>query len=529
MADLPADSPVESGKVQVTTESSSPQANGFNTVTTTSESISGQSDAHHEGTTTVTATGILSPERECDELSSDEKDANNAPATEGADSKDVDEPIDGAEGDVQPNGEPDAKKKKKKRKKKGGAARKNVTGFEEFYADAPMTPAEAAEEKKVVYSPSRVFSDRIEECIQRYRASRRMDSERSMVFNKYLWLGGIDSSPRQFTGFADDREALEGADKDEIRQMTATDFVGNSGTRFYDPAQADHWFIDFEGIVKGFLSRTIPSIYMYDEPANRQAAETVKNFLNYVLMHDACPEYTDDILAARSICDIAPIELRLTHEIYRALPGDFNATANSLFCDRQVDNANEGEAYENLVTFRVTVFSSLLDDEIKRKLIDSEDPTTIHVVDTKEETYQIVSTTQPHQKDVQMVEERLKELGHPGKGKPAGVIVLKPSFIDHGCDDQCRTDDPNAEPEQYLLESDLLSKFEKGMKTTLVVCELNIGLRFIKEVRDVRVSFDQFLPQMLMENWKDPVPNTRPPPSASNPNAEERALASEDI
>lgn len=80
-----------------------------------------------------------------------------------------------------------------------------------------------------------------------------MDSERLMLFNKYLWLGGIDSSPRQFTGFAEDREALAEADADEIRQMTATDFIGGSGTRFYDPLEPEHWFVDFEGIVKCFL------------------------------------------------------------------------------------------------------------------------------------------------------------------------------------------------------------------------------------------------------------------------------------
>lgn len=80
-----------------------------------------------------------------------------------------------------------------------------------------------------------------------------MDVERTMMFNKYLWLGGIDSSQRQFTGFAEDREALAKADAVEIRQMTATDFVGGSGSRFYDLRGSENWFVDFTGIVKGFL------------------------------------------------------------------------------------------------------------------------------------------------------------------------------------------------------------------------------------------------------------------------------------
>lgn len=80
-----------------------------------------------------------------------------------------------------------------------------------------------------------------------------MDPERTMLFNKYLWLGGIDASQRQFTGFANDAEAIAEANAEEIRQLTATDFVGGSGSRFFDPANEKNWEIDFYGIVKGFL------------------------------------------------------------------------------------------------------------------------------------------------------------------------------------------------------------------------------------------------------------------------------------
>jgi len=73
------------------------------------------------------------------------------------------------------------------------------------------------------------------------------------MFNKYLFLGGIDSSPRQFTGIVDDKEAIAAADAEQVRTMTATDFVGGSGGRFYDSADLDKWEVDFEAIVKGFL------------------------------------------------------------------------------------------------------------------------------------------------------------------------------------------------------------------------------------------------------------------------------------
>ncbi|KAI1416883.1 Argonaute siRNA chaperone complex subunit Arb1-domain-containing protein [Hypoxylon sp. FL1857] len=536
MADLPGNSSAVSGDKPMITGDVPLQANSIDKVATNmGESTSGQSDTYQgKGITAEPVAEISSPSPRCNKSSGDEKAANDISTSEATEpnngdkaSKPADIVVDG----IQLGEETVPKKKKKsKPKKKGAAARKNVTGFEEFYADAPMTPAEAAEEKKLVYASSRAFPDRMEECIQRYRASRRMDTERTMLFNKYLWLGGIDASPRQFTGFAADREALAEADAGEIRQMTATDFVGGSGCRFFDPLEPEHWFVDFEGIVKGFLSRTIPGIYMYDETANQLAANLIKNFLNYVLMHDACPEYEDNIKAARRICDIAPSELRMMHELVHALPGPFNTTAKSLFYDGEIKKCDEDDIFGKLVAFRVTVLSSPLNDKIKENLMSSEDPTTTRVIDTKEKTYRVIDIIRPSKRNIAMVEEQLKKAGHPGKGKPAGIIKLKPSVIDFGYDNIPCSDEfefKSTELEEYLLEGDLLARFEKGVKIKAVVCELNIGLRFIKEVKDVRAAFDLFLPQMLMENWKEPVPNERPPPSASNPNAEEKDMAAD--
>lgn len=282
----------------------------------------------------------------------------------------------------------------------------------------------------------------------------------------------------------------------------------------------------------GARSRLIPGIYLYDEPVIRKAAELIKNFLNYVLMHDVCPEYTSNIMAARNICDIGPLELRSVHELYRGLPGDFNLAASSLFHDRHIEKVDVTENFDKLFMFRLTViFSALLSDEIREKFVEEEDPTTIYVANTKEETYEVVDIVQPHPKHILAVEKELEKQGYGGKAKPAGVLKLRPSIIDFGYDNVPRSDEidmSNAEVEEYLLEDELLAKFEKGMKIRAVVCELNIGLRFIHEVKDLRVSFDLFLPQMLMENWKEPVPNTRPAPSAANPNAEEDAVGGDE-
>jgi hypothetical protein len=129
----------------------------------------------------------------------------------------------------------------------------------EYYCDPPMTPAEYNEETEVIYAPHRPFVDRIQECIQRFRARRRLGPERDMLFSRYLLLGGIDATVRQFQGsrnITDD--ILEDSSRAAVREMTADDVVqrggdGNHNPRFYNPNYPDHWDVDFTGVAAGFV------------------------------------------------------------------------------------------------------------------------------------------------------------------------------------------------------------------------------------------------------------------------------------
>ena len=178
-------------------------------------------------------------------------------------------------------------KKKKKKSKKSKSLKKKATGFEgeldaflhthrkpmalfiisrfidmvsllEYFCDPPITPAEFQEERNSIYPPSRPFVDRIEECIQRYRARRRFDSDKEQLFSRYLFLGGIDTSVRQFQGTASlTKRDLDGLDKDDIREISANDFVGRKsglhGARYYNDDDPEHWEVDFTGVAAGFL------------------------------------------------------------------------------------------------------------------------------------------------------------------------------------------------------------------------------------------------------------------------------------
>lgn len=85
-----------------------------------------------------------------------------------------------------------------------------------------------------------------------------MTQDRGVLFAKYLALGGIDTTQRQFTGTAKhiNEWKEEGFTKDEIRGFTANDFLSHGGDpkgKFFNPSYPEHWDVDFKGIVAGFL------------------------------------------------------------------------------------------------------------------------------------------------------------------------------------------------------------------------------------------------------------------------------------
>ena len=273
-------------------------------------------------------------------------------------------------------------------------------------------------------------------------------------------------------------------------------------------------------------------MYMYDGPAIVKAAELIKNFLNYVLAHNACPEYTANIMAARNVCDAAPQELRAAHELLASLPGSFNGAGTSLFCEREdAGDLGNQKFFDEWVIFRLTILERSSNTETRKKLAGLHEPSAICAVDIREQEYEVRDIQRPRAKYKKMFEEELARQGLGGdRVKPAGCVILGPAIIAHGRHGLPRPDevDLSSEPgEEYLLEDELLAKLQPGMKLRLVTCGLtfaeggeDLGLRFIKEALDVRVSFDTFLPQSLMANWRDPVPNERPAPSVSNPKAE---------
>ncbi|TQS38829.1 hypothetical protein Golomagni_00656 [Golovinomyces magnicellulatus] len=446
--------------------------------------------------------------------------SSNEPASEPAEVLDLDNEADG---------------KKKKKKKRSGKSKSQkpkkppITGFEEFFADAPISPDEHAEELDL-YDQSRDFKDRMQSCIQRYRACRKLDQVRSNVFSKYLALGGIETGVKQFTGGLD-KDTLENSTAKEIAAIQATDFIRThpQSSRFYDGSE--NWVIDFEGVAKGFFSYRLPASFPYNSAEQlHYLCDVVKNFLKYVLYHKVCPEYTEDVVAACKIGDMAEKELWAIQKIASNLPGDFNVAASIIFGGRY-SNIWQSEYQEDENSDDENNSSGLKFSQARAELIfmavvtisGGKDPITrmtnseLKIIKTEKKYYEVVEIQRPDPLTIERYENVKDKQGEICRIKPLGAVKLKrwvnPQLEEEEDFTDDESNDENCEPEfeSFWLEDEILQNFFIGLKLELIIKELNIGIKFIDSFSSLYCSFHTYLPNEKMASYKEPVPSNRPP------------------
>ncbi|KAG8167786.1 hypothetical protein KVR01_003475 [Diaporthe batatas] len=451
---------------------------------------------------------------------------------------------------------------KGKSKSKG---KSRPSGFEDGFADPPVTPMEYAAERQI-YDPARPFPDRIEECIQRYMSRRRLTNDRRALFTKYLALGGVEIDQRQFTGtakHAKDMREDDDYDADNFREMTANEGLSRDCDevgRYYNPYFPQHWDVDFAGIVAGFLSDPL-SVRDY-----KLAADTVLNFLRYIQHHDVCPEYADNLNQAQRIAELSFTEIPCTVEVSAAMPGDFNTACQVLFCcDRNagsdLPDSTDSESVSDEMgvwdhdpscwdasilapqdfdaerIFKATI-SILEPGLIDRVLQHTYDP--IRVVKTYEDAFAVKEIIPPDEEITNIYSGIKSKLGKTSTVEPVGRAVLIPSIIEDGWDNHPTVADgrrDEGKPISLYFENQILVYLKEGMKLRLTICQLNIGgggngggddgIHFVRACSDVLPSFHTFLPQSLMLKYKKPRLSDRPPPSVDDPDAEDRIFLEE--
>lgn len=257
--------------------------------------------------------------------------------------------------------------------------------------------------------------------------------------------------------------------------------------------------------------------------------DVVLNFLKYVDRHDVCPEYADDVRNAQRVCLRALEEVPAIWELRELLPGHFNTALSVLYV--------KGES-GSLLGFETCWGQPLPDPKFARishaatlSILQGGNryPTNTEwsVTDTSEMTFEVLTITPPSD----AVRAKYKAINQHLVDYPdieaCGTITVRPVIVRDGWDNSMKATIP---PEQdveseFILEESALELMVVGMKLTMTVCSLNVGLKFIKEVKDVRPSFYVFLPQELMFNYKEPVLNDRPGKSIHDFDDEDAGVA----
>lgn len=256
--------------------------------------------------------------------------------------------------------------------------------------------------------------------------------------------------------------------------------------------------------------------------------EVVSNFLKYVDMHDVCPEYAKDIKSAQNLCAQALEEMPAVWELVALLPGDFNSALGATHCEKKEDiftpfgssgKVTSDSKYAKLCQ-AVTVASLLAE---KRLPADEE----WAVTRTDEQTFEVCEIKLPGAATKAKYAAINKYLVDYPDFQPCGTITARPVVVRDGWDStmSARIPDEIAGEAEFVLEEDILRLLKVGMKLTMGVCTLNVGLKFIKYIKHVKPSFYVFLPQELMFYFKEPLPNPRPAPNIHDRDVNEEILA----
>ncbi|GLA15802.1 hypothetical protein AnigIFM62618_002352 [Aspergillus niger] len=395
------------------------------------------------------------------------------------------------------------KMKKSKARPKSKRGKNKPTGFEEYYVDAPITPEEFSAEKEL-YNVSRPLTHRIEDALLRYQKNRRLESDRRDVFLKYLAYGGVNVGQRMFGGL--DGRDLQQLDSEQILQARAMTSVGKDKSNLA---------VDFDAVVRGFLTSFFPYYFNPDtEDMIKLATVTIRNFLSYLLYHDVCPEYNDNIDQARTSCDIATRGLWNNQQLIAKGPGDFNSCCSLLFGGELHDTYTEGNQWRNSKDD-----APRLTTEIARKIVKfalagagenrhahrfqelTENKTLCAVRIEDIDGFEITAVHPPGEVVREFYQTHAPDLVPVGK-------LLARTYRDPGMPDYDRSPEERvAQLErnfEFFMEGNLLQYCYPGMKVIAPVWELNCGFHYFEDAYRTYGSNYTPLVNDLMLGWKEP-------------------------
>ena len=279
--------------------------------------------------------------------------------------------------------------------------------------------------------------------------------------------------------------------------------------------------MNFSAVAAGYLSEAIPRLTWHNHKAEEEtqrAIDVVANFLRYIIQHDVCNEYKDDVTNALSLCDRAKKELPLVFKAVNKIPCQFNEAIARVFKDGKKFKYVGGNLRKEPLTPDQRIFAlGVLFSGPRNVYRRLKDLRVVHTVGQEEPCSLKILTIEQLDENVRETAKFYGEHSGASESTSTGVIRCKHIFIR---DDLCRGDAMEVIPERIevlIVEENLLQCLRPGTIIRVTLAELNIGLKYMVGLPEILPSFYRFLPQVLMRHYRTPRPNERPAPSALDP------------
>ena len=248
----------------------------------------------------------------------------------------------------------------------------------------------------------------------------------------------------------------------------------------------------------------------------------IRNFFNYLLYHDVCPDYKDQIYAARDLCDKAEKELWNLSLCKPMLPGDFNKACSEIFGGMYQGMWSENQEWMQGTDLDYAIGMS---PHHARKVFKyalaanaDDDTHATYQKQLKERSIKIVGVNENTGFEVTEIilanQETLDFYAQPACAelRPTGKMKAKSWIIPTAADEDLTEEEEAAiaakvpEPKfyEFWVEDEILSKCIVGMKFEGTITELSFGVAYFDTLDGVRCSFYQCLPNELVTEWREP-------------------------
>lgn len=271
-------------------------------------------------------------------------------------------------------------------------------------------------------------------------------------------------------------------------------------------------------------SSRLPLLYdLRTEQRIKDHTAIIRNFLNYLLHHDVCPEYRDDVNRARAVCDQAAQQLWDIARANALMPGQFNRACSEIFGgfysgsyvgDREwakgLDIPPGMSPDEARSTFKVGLIAHATEDVFSQYKSQSASGS-ISITSSVDTNLEVTELILANRNILKIYDQKV------AKGlKVLGTMRARTWCGPYPADDE---EDLTAEEEaaaaaappdtreyEFWIEDELVQRCFVGMKLQTIVHHLSFGVDFFDNIAGAYCSFYTVLPNEAMMGWREPGP-----------------------